>query len=185
MDCTKRVSIIVCLTICILVLIITASCGNTGSGPTQVQPLSAEIVPIATTTFQPHGETSSAIAFIDCMMVPAESRFAVIGFGGGEIPAGFDAGQKYQVSDFVPHPAVMVNWVSDACQHLVPAEPYSTRPNCIKQALITIQRQYGLVEPPDADDPTDWTWDVEYGLSVAGKTAMDLCHAETLIVKGG
>ena len=94
----------------------------------RVQPTTEATLPVA--------QVSSPSEYIDCMMTAP--RKLKLEFEGESIQA---AGNSYDISDF--YPVFDVVLARDACQGLLPTAPLSERPNCIRQALSRVLRDYG------------------------------------------
>ena len=97
--------------------------------------------------------------YIDCVMEARTTGFT--GFNGRiEIN-----GSDYSMEQFFPNDWILI-LSRESCADSLPTEPLSDRPNCIRQALNLINRNYGL--------ETGSSRETEF----AGVLAIDLCYME-------
>ena len=105
---------------------------------------------------QPAVAQATATGYIDCVMEARTTGYT--GFNGRIEVNGND----YSLEQFYPDDWILV-LSRESCATSRPAEPLSDRPNCIRQALNLINRNYGL--------ETGSSNESEF----AGVLAVDLC----------
>ena len=106
---------------------------------------------------KPMAVAATATGYIDCVMETRTRGYT--GFNGRIEVNGSD----YSLEQFFPEGDWVLIIARESCANSRPAEPLSDRPNCIRQALNLIHRNYGL-ETGSSDES-----------EFAGVLAIDLC----------
>ena len=108
---------------------------------------------------KPLAVATSPTGYIDCVMEVRTRGFS--GFSGRIDINGND----YSLEQFFPDDWILI-LSRESCADSRPAEPLSDRPNCIRQALNLINRNYGLETGSSSET------------KFAGVLAIDLCYVE-------